>query len=193
MKRSRRIIANKGFYSDLSIHKGFTDEDQLLGGLRKLPYGRNANRGHFDLVLKEGQGTCSSKHALFSLIAIEQDWVDVKLVLCMYKMTEANTPGIGRELEESDLEYLPEAHCYLNISGNSIDVTSAESDLSRIQSDILEQRVISPNQVDKWKIDFHKNYILNWKKEQGVALNFEDIWHLREICIRNLKTSSFLS
>ncbi len=177
----------------MALSKGLKDEDQLLSYLQQLPYGRNEHRGQFDLVLREGQGTCSSKHALFSVIAEEQAWEDVELILCMYKMTRTNTPGIGRELEDSILEYLPEAHCYIKVAGKSIDVTSVESDLSRIKSDILSENIISSNQVVQWKIDFHKNFILKWKKQHSIALNLEDIWRLREICIGNLKTSSFLS
>ena len=193
MKTSRKLNADRGLNSELALSKGLNDEDQLLSYLRQLPYGRNRDRGQLDLVLREGQGTCSSKHALFSVIAEEQRWADVELVLCMYKMTRANTPGIGQELEDSILDYLPEAHCYLKVAGQSIDITHVESDLGRIRNVILEEQIISPKQVGQWKIDFHKNYISNWRKQHSLALNFEDIWRLREICIRNLKTSSFLS
>jgi hypothetical protein len=47
-----------------------------LGGYREaahhvryLPYGRNSDRSDWRLVLKEGRGTCSTKHALLAELA----------------------------------------------------------------------------------------------------------------------------
>ena len=36
---------------------------ELIDKIKNLPYGRNANRYDFTLVLSENKGTCSSKHA----------------------------------------------------------------------------------------------------------------------------------
>jgi hypothetical protein len=40
--------------------------------LQTLPYGRTADRADFRTVLREGKGTCSTKHALLASIADEQ-------------------------------------------------------------------------------------------------------------------------
>ena len=37
--------------------------------LHHLPYGRNTDRADFRLVLTEGRGTCSTKHALLAELA----------------------------------------------------------------------------------------------------------------------------
>ena len=37
--------------------------EELIVKVKNLPYGRNANRYDFSLVLSENKGTCSSKHA----------------------------------------------------------------------------------------------------------------------------------
>ena len=38
----------------------------------RLPYGRIADRNQFWLVLEDGRGTCTTKHALLSELAREQ-------------------------------------------------------------------------------------------------------------------------
>jgi hypothetical protein len=51
----------------------------------ELPHGRNSNREDPLIVLREKQGTCSTKHALLRRLAIEQGW-NLSLVLGIYKM-----------------------------------------------------------------------------------------------------------
>ena len=40
--------------------------------IRRLPYGRNTDRSDILRVLREGKGTCSTKHALLACLAQEQ-------------------------------------------------------------------------------------------------------------------------
>jgi hypothetical protein len=40
--------------------------------IRRLPYGQNTDRGDFRRVLREGKGTCRTKHALLARLAQEQ-------------------------------------------------------------------------------------------------------------------------
>jgi hypothetical protein len=84
--------------------------------LRSLPYGRNYDRSGWRLVLAEGRGTCSTKHALLSEIARENGR-HVALVLGVYEMDGGNTPRIGAVLERDGLPRAPEAHCYLAYEG----------------------------------------------------------------------------
>ena len=60
--------------------------------LQALRYGRTVNRADFRAVLREGKGTCSTKHALLAALAHEQD-LPVVLILGIYDMHEGNTPG----------------------------------------------------------------------------------------------------
>jgi len=57
--------------------------------LHHLPYGRNSDRSAFRLVLPEGRGTCSTKHALLAELAREQS-LPVVLTLGIYEMHERN-------------------------------------------------------------------------------------------------------
>ena len=56
--------------------------------LHHLPYGRNTDRANFRLVLSEGLGTCSTKHALLAELAREQQ-LPIVLTLGIYKCTIA--------------------------------------------------------------------------------------------------------
>lgn len=101
--------------------------------IHSLPYGRNANRHDFSLVLKEKKGTCSSKHALLREVAALNDVPNVRLIIGMYKMSEHNTPNIGDGLSKSGLDYIPEAHCYLMIDKKRVDLTTNNSEFLKIE------------------------------------------------------------
>lgn len=154
----------------------------------QLPYGRNSNREDFSLVLTEQKGTCSSKHALLKLIADANNIPEVQLILCLYKMSEKNTPNIGTALSKVGLSYIPEAHCYLNIEGIRLDITKTNSTIESISIDIIQESEISPDQVSDYKVAYHKNYIKHWLQSGFTPLSFEEVWEIREQCISNLST-----
>jgi hypothetical protein len=87
-----------------------------------LPYGRNSDRSDWRLVLEERCGTCSTKHALLTELARENDH-PVSLVLGIYEMDEINTPGVGPVLQRYGLKCVPEAHCHLVYKGTRVDLT----------------------------------------------------------------------
>jgi hypothetical protein len=159
---------------------------ELIDFVKKIPYGRNESRFDFSLVLKEHKGTCSSKHAFLKKIADLNHFDNVELILCMYKMYEANTPKIGNVLSEQGLEYLPEAHCYLKLNNQRVDITSENANADNLGNDILEEMVITPEQVITYKVDYHKNFMKKWIEENKIQRTFEEIWDLREECIKKL-------
>jgi hypothetical protein len=73
---------------------GILDYRGAARHVRSLPYGRNSDRSDWMLVLNEGRGTCSTKHALLAELARENGR-RVALMLGVYEMDEANTPGVG--------------------------------------------------------------------------------------------------
>ena len=166
--------------------KGIHNLDTLLSYVRQIPYGRSSSRTDYSTVITEGRGTCSSKHALVKAISEENNLDQVNLILCLYKMNPINTPGIGNAIDAQGLEYVPEAHCYLKIGDHRIDITNPSSDLARIENDILEETEISADQVGKFKVDYHRQYIQKWIVEQEIPLDFEQVWMVRETCIQNL-------
>lgn len=56
-----------GRFAALGIH----DYRAAARHVRSLPYGRNSDRSDWLLVLDEGRGACSTKHALLAELARE--------------------------------------------------------------------------------------------------------------------------
>ena len=183
---SYQIIPDKIIHRQGPISKAFTDKGinsfhDACGYILQLPYGRTSDKSDWTLVLIEGRGTCSTKHALIAALAAELE-LDAHLMLGIYPMKESNTPGVGKVLDNSEYDFLAEAHCYLEYKGERIDITGLPSpNAEPIDEIILEERII-PAQIGKYKEDFHQNYIKQWAGES----KFSEIWSLREACIKAL-------
>jgi hypothetical protein len=170
--------------------KGIHSWKKLTDFVKKIPYGRNTNRHDLALVVKEYKGTCSSKHALLKEVANLNEIPDIKLILGMYRMNSTNTPNIGDVLDRNNLDFIPEAHCYLKVNGERIDYTSNNSDFNRIKNAILIEKEIEPHQVVKYKVDYHRAFVKIWIKEHEIPFSFYEIWDFREQCIANLSNSN---
>ncbi len=180
------MISSDKKFSVLCKEKGIDNFSDLLTFVHKLPYGRNAERSDLSLVLQEEKGTCSSKHAFLKKVAEENEFTHVKLVLGFYKMNNQNTPGIGNGINKAGLTYIPEAHCYLSINGQRLDLTKEGADIRKIENDILEEQFIHAEDVIVKKVTLHKAFLKNWIQDQDLNFSFEQIWELREQCILNL-------
>ena len=179
-------LTSKDELTTLVKSNGIISWNQLTEFIKKLPYGRTKNRKDFKLVISEKKGTCSSKHALLKKIADLNNISNIKLVLGIFRMNQLNTPKIGNELTGYSLEYIPEAHCYLKINDKRIDLTSHKSDFTKIEKDIIQEKEIEPEQVSEFKVEYHKNFIKQWIIENDVEFDFNQIWDIREKCIKNL-------
>ena len=91
---------------------------------------------------------------------------------------------MGEVLLRHDLDYLPEAHCYLQICNKRIDLTGEKSDIEVIAKDIIEEQLISAEQVVEYKVNYHRNFIKNWIKSEKLLLSFDELWSAREECIK---------
>jgi hypothetical protein len=138
-------------------------------------------------VWYERKGTCSSKHAFLKHVADLNDIQHVELILCMYRMNAINTQKVGEVLTEFQIDYLPEAHCYLRIKGESVDVTSTHSNFSLIEKDVLEEQIIQPEQVAEFKVDYHQSFMKKWGEQYHPEMTFEELWAIREQCIARLE------
>ena len=151
----------------------------------ELPYGRNVHPADPLVVLTEQRGTCSTKHALLRRLAMEQG-INLELVLGIYEMNEHNTPGVGSVLHRHGLKTLPEAHCYLRLGSERIDVTwqRARGHVEPI-SHFLHEEEIDPSQITTYKVGVHKNFLQQWITERRVIgdLSLATIWAIREECI----------
>lgn len=163
--------------------------DTLIEKVKKIPYGRNANRYDFSLILSENKGTCSSKHAFLKDFADKNNIQNVKLYIGIFKMNQINTPKLGDLLSKNNIEYIPEAHCYLKINQIPVDVTMVESFYNKIELDIIEEIEIIPIQVSDFKVAYHKNFLKKWITEINQNITLEEIWKIREQCIEKLSNS----
>lgn len=185
-------LQNIPLISDDELTKEITKRNiktwnDLLKLVKNLPYGRNENRFDFSLVLKENKGTCSSKHAFLSKIAELNSLKNVKLILGMFKMNSQNHPKLKRILERENLEYIPEAHCYLSVNNLKLDLTNTNSNFSNIENEIITEIEIKPEQVNQYKVDYHKKFLTDWLENENSKLAFEELWKIREECIKQLE------
>jgi len=149
------------------ISKEFVDRNILTFNqatlfVRKLSYGRNANKNNLASVFADNCGTCSTKHALLKRLADENDFKNVKLILGLFRMNKKNTPEISATLMQNDLEFIPEAHCYLKFEEQIIDLTKINSKPTDFLDDLIEEIEISPDQITDYKVNYHKNYLVTW-------------------------------
>lgn len=151
-----------------------------------LPYGRITDRSRFWLVLEEGRGTCTTKHATLSELAREQG-IEVQLMLGIYEMSEGNTPGVGQVLSAYGLAYIPEAHCYLRCQGERIDMTGVPAGATPIER-FLHEEPITVDQIGAYKNDLHRRFLRDWivRTEPVRGRSLDDVWRIREACIAAL-------
>jgi hypothetical protein len=164
---------------------GILDYRGAARHVRSLPYGRNSDRSDWMLVLNEGRGTCSTKHALLAELARENGR-RVALMLGVYEMDEANTPGVGAVLKHDGLRCIPEAHCYLAYEGARVDV-ARQGEGGQIQR-FLHEEEIEPCQIGDYKVAAHKEFVRRWAEERG--LDPGHVWRAREECIAALANPS---
>jgi hypothetical protein len=165
------------------LSMGFSTFSETAAYVRNIPYGRNSVKSKPENILTENCGTCSTKHALLKLLADENKFSQIILVIGLFKMNGENTAGISTILSEYGLSYLPEAHCYLKADKQVLDCTIAGSDYKLFEKDIIEETEIAPYQITVFKNDYHKNYLSGWLIENKLAYSPEELWDIREKCI----------
>lgn len=164
--------------------RGVRDYRSAARYVMDLPYGRNSDRSNHHLVLAEGRGTCSTKHALLAALALEQG-IDVELRIGIYAMDATNTPGVGEVLQKYGIPVIPEAHCYLAYRDRRVDVTSSAS--VRVKEFVAEE-TISPAQIGAHKVGMHRAFVERWAKEVGLDPDYA--WRVREECIAALSRAT---
>lgn len=174
------------------ISKEFVERDiltfnQAILFIRQLAYGRNEDKSNLTSVFTDNCGTCSTKHALLKRLADENHFEKIKLIVGLFKMNEKNTPEISATLSQYKLKYIPEAHCYLKFEDQILDFTKINSKSTDFFDDLIEEIEISPEQITDYKVNYHKNYLINWlDNNKKLNLSLNDIWKIREQCIQDL-------
>jgi hypothetical protein len=182
------VLIPDGEISAAFVEFGLLEYRAAARFVSRLPYGRNTVVHRTLIVLQEGRGTCSTKHALLRRLAVEQS-LNVVLVLGIYEMHERNTPGVGSVLEKHGLETLPEAHCYLRFRESRIDVTRPiDADPPERIAHFLHEEDITPEQIGDYKTAVHRQFLRRWMTESGNARSRDlgEVWRIREECIAAL-------
>lgn len=181
MDNLRYIIRSSREVSKAFKKLGLNDFSDAAEYVRNLPYRRISNHSNPLHVLHESCGTCSSKHHLLALLAQENSWEDIQLVLGIYKMNPSNTSGIARVFPR-DMGYIPEAHCYFISKGIRLDFTRCGSQPLKGE-DILKEMPLSPEEMVN-KQSLHQEFLKGWCEKRGLDPSW--IWEEREKCIAEI-------
>ncbi len=185
-------IEPRGEISRAFLGRGIRNFRSAARFVNGLPYGRNTSTADQLAVLAERRGTCSTKHALLRRLAIEQQ-LGIDLALGIYLMTGRNTPGVGDVLARSGLNALPEAHCYLRLGDERVDVTRVTNlPASEGIAQFLHEEIISPDQIGEYKVSVHRRFLQQWIASSFLKTPYrlDEIWSIREQCIAALTQDS---
>jgi len=97
----------------------FRDACRLVQG---MPYGLNRDKGDPFTLFREGQGTCTTKHAAVAALAAELG-LAVHRVSAVYPMTERLVTGTAAIGARHGLPYVPMIHCFLVHGPWRVDLT----------------------------------------------------------------------
>jgi len=179
-------ISAQGPVSQLFRNQGITAFGSATLFISNLPYGRNSDKDNPAALFYEQRGTCSTKHAALKQLADENGFQELKLMLGMFRMNAVNTPEIATTLAQYGLLYIPEAHMYLRYRNKVLDYTKKNS-TSAFEHELLMEKELHPSDIHLPKIALHKQYLRTWlSNEAGVPFSFDEIWRIREQCIRDL-------
>ena len=192
--RRRDFLHAVAFDFDLTAEAPCTQAARGLGwrtfsalgkGLLHLPYARLTGTTALS-VLREGRGTCSGKHAVLKTVAEEHHRVEVQLVECYFLMHAGSTAGLDGALPEALRHGLPEAHCYILTTDGVLDVTRPGVSRAYLPAGgILRESPIRLADLER-KATRHRGFLGGWRARHAPAFSAEDLWTLREACIRAL-------
>ena len=115
-------IYGKGVVSAEFARRGIGRFLEACNHVRQMPYGYNSDRDDLLILLREGFGTCTTKHAVIATLAEELD-LPVFKNIGIYAMTEEIVTGTGEILKAFNLPYIPMVHCFLVHEHYRVDLT----------------------------------------------------------------------
>ena len=183
------ITASSAPISSAVLHKGLDTFRKAAEWVSKLDYRRNIDKDNVLCLFDEQCGTCSTKHALLKHLADENGNTELRLMLGIFTMNAKNTPAIKRLLKKYKLDYIPEAHNYLRTYNYILDYTGVGINETKFELDILEEIEIQPEQITEYKVSYHRDYLDTWIKENEIPYSPDELWRIREECIKALTLS----
>lgn len=181
------IINPNGKISEVFLKNGILTFCQATTFIQNLSYGRNSNKNDLTTLFTDNCGTCSTKHAILKLLADENNFANITLICGLFRMNGRNTPEISYTLNKYGLDFIPEAHNYLKYKNQILDYTKPGANAIDFVDDLIEEIEIYPHQITDYKVNYHKNYLVNWLENNNhIKLSLNDIWEIRELCIQDL-------
>lgn len=181
------IHKDKGIISHEFLNRNIKDFHSACKFISALSYKRNSDKNNIQCVFDDLGGTCSTKHATLRKLALENNCNEVKLILGIFKMDAEYTGKIKNTLERSNLNYIPEAHNYLKIDEEYFDFTKPDSDYAQFKTKLLIEKEIEYDEICEEKISFHKVFLKKWVVEKNISFKLDEIWNIREQCIKDLQ------
>lgn len=117
--------------------------------VRGMPYGYNSNRDDPMTLFTEGRGSCTTKHAVIALLAMELG-IPVEKRVGVYAMTEDLVDGAGEIARRHGLPHVPMIHCFLASGPHRVDLTEGNRNGKNRAVDVfLHQERVSPDISEK--------------------------------------------
>jgi hypothetical protein len=184
-------ILSKGEVSKEFVNRNILTFNQAALFVKQLAYGRNADKKTLTSVFTDNCGTCSTKHALLKRLGDENNIEGLKLMVAIINMNKNNSPEVSATLLKYQLNYIPEAHCYLRYKDQIIDLRKTNTAPTSFLDDLIEEIEISPEQISDYKATYHKKHLVTWlNNNKHIHFTLNEIWSIREQCILDLTEQS---
>ncbi len=180
--RDRPLLPG-GWVSTELLGRGVRTLGAAAEHLRALPYGRGTSRA-FSAPLLDGRGTCSTKHAAFKELALEQGFDDVALVLVMTALAPPVGPAVAAAAAAHGVPVIIDAHCRVDVAGEPVDLTFPDDEPPLRPGEELSQVHIAPDDVIEEKPRRHRAFVSEYAAAHG--LSAEALWAAREAFIAAL-------
>lgn len=185
------INGENGTVSRKCIELNIRDFHTAARLVAELSYKRNSDKNNILCVFDDQGGTCSTKHAVLRKLALENNENHIKLMLGIFKMDSNYAPAIKNTLCKYGLTDIPEAHNYLRIGDQYYDFTKSRSKYNDFKNNVLSETEIEYDQIVSEKISIHKKFLQKWLNDEKINCNLDEIWKIREECIKNLQKSEY--
>jgi hypothetical protein len=140
----RRPFHAMGAVSSAFHDRGITQFREAAAFTGNLPFGFNNDPRDPLAALKDGFGTCVSKHGLIAGLAREAG-LPVYKTIGLYLMDAGLVNGIEPVLAANRLPFIPAIHCFLSYGKYRIDLTEGDCNGKNYQlEDFIFSRIVTP-------------------------------------------------
>ncbi len=177
-------ITRPGRFSDYFIERHVASFHEVVRYLERLPYQRLNDPRDYELVLSEGGGTFTARHAILTQLANEQQVTGLALALCVYDLSGDHWTEVGNVLGQYGLHRLPEVCGCIKYRKQFYSL----EDVTAAKSGVVSAVDIVPVQIGNFKRRYHSNYLANWAtlENTGQSWSVAQLWSIRDQCLSAL-------